>query len=168
MTTKSGELQRLLYAASDTAEWASLVPTTTKPSGDGVITWKRPENQQAADAIELLFVGSDAENETFSVRVWKWLKDTGGIWWPQLQIELTITLGNIDASAFLAGGYMADTVVKAAGDASSNAILISPANDTPGCAILRPEATDLLEIELNTGGSAASMNVLYRRIREYV
>ncbi|MBC8868021.1 MAG: hypothetical protein H8E44_01320 [Planctomycetes bacterium] len=161
MSIHSGELQRLLSAATVATEWVAKVPTATEPTGDGVIQWRRKGQKEAADKLELLFVGSNAANETFSVRVYKWSRDADGLWWPQMQVELAATLGDVDASAYGTDMFMADTVANTIGDAT--VALTSPANDVPAAAILEPQAAEKVEIIFNLG-TAASANVLYRRL----
>jgi hypothetical protein len=148
--------------ASAATSFTAKVATTTKPSGDGVIPRSGYENTlpQQDDLLWFKPWGTNANNETFDLRLWGWTKDSSatGQWEPSLILELNVTLGNIAASKGSLS-FDADTIVLAKGDASSK--IVSPANDLPGSVTVDVVGYHLLEFDFDSTGSATS-SVLYR------
>jgi hypothetical protein len=111
----------------------------------------------------LVPIGSDANNETFSMRVWGWSHDSNDVWWPTLIVEVAVTLGNIDAGDHGTNYFMADTITRTYGDSGTR--IISAANDLSAWICADHLGAELIEVDFDSTGAAA-MNVLMRRIQQ--
>jgi hypothetical protein len=106
--------------------------------------------------------GTDANNETFDIRVWGWSKVVGAeLYVPHLIAELAITLGNIAATPVGANHFLADTIVVTKSE--PNAIISSPANDSPAFALLHLHGAQHIEFEFKVGTGAAA-NCYWRTV----
>jgi hypothetical protein len=166
----SAHKNRLAFSANSTATaFGTLVPTTTKPSGDGVIDMLAESIGWGMGVfvpkfLFVQFLGSDANNETYSAKLTGWSPDNQAtpIWTP-IEIGLfAVTLGNIAATAYGTNNFLADTIVLTRGDANMD--IISPANDEPASLILHTRGCQLLQFEFNTDAVATDMNALIRPI----
>lgn len=103
--------------AADTS-FPSKVPTTTEPSGGGVI------NRSVAgdgSGLHLVFYGTGDADDVFDTRVIGWRKVTGGptgLWVPTIIAGLTCTLGTatgVAGSEVVATELFADTITITSG-----------------------------------------------------
>lgn len=113
---KSYPWKQTLSSNSTDTDFTAKVPTTTEPTGTGVIDLDG-SYRHANEVPETLIVmpyGSDANNETFNMRVWAWVPDeeSATIWIPQLLSELAVTLGNISYGDKGTNHFLADTLVE--------------------------------------------------------
>lgn len=160
--TKSENAFPILTTASTAADFTAKTPTSTEPSGDAVLKLRRDyRQQQTSDFLHVIPIGTDAADEAFSMRVWSWTLDNNGVYWPTLLIEVSVTLGNIDASAHGTDYYQADTITRTYGDSSSR--IISAANDLPAWLVVDPLGAHYLEFDFDKN-TAAAMNAIVRRI----
>lgn len=154
---------------------ACPVPTTTKPSGAGIIDlfdgdYGLATNTYMPKFVQLQPYGTDANDEQFEMRVLGWSKTAGDIgnitaesWVPQLLVKVTVTMGNIAAAIYGTNHFLADTIVVDKGD--GDASVISPADDTPASILLHTRGCELLQFDFSlttalTEGVAA--NCLWR------
>ena len=155
------DFQDVLPTDSTDSSYTAKVPTTTEPSGDGIISL--PEvGKFVPEHVFLMPYGTNAANEVFAMRVWGWGYDrTDKLWIPFLLNETTCTLGNIVASKG-ANTFLCDTliVVSAQGD-TGNTTFISPVGDVPGSIIMPTNGARKLEF-LFKKSTAAAANCLYR------
>lgn len=165
------ELQAALAANSTATSFSAKIPTVTQPTGAGV--WdlldasNRNKDGGTAKYVQLIPYGTDANNETFDMRLWGWNKtaDATPVWIPQLLLEVQCTLGNIDAAAIAASHFMVDTIVIVEGDTAGAEGLINTAADTPASILVRLRGVELIEFAFDlTGGAAA--NCLWRTLDE--
>lgn len=106
--------------------------------------------------------GTDAANETFDMRIWGWSKVTGAdLYIPHLIADLAITLGAVAATPVGALHLLADTIVVT--KAEPNIIVSSPANDTPGFALVHLHGAQHVEFEFKVG-TAAAANCYWRTV----
>ncbi len=155
------------FAADNAAtSFTNKIPTATKPTGAGVVDLYDASDPRCvrpyiAKFIQLVPYGTTTDNTTFDLRLWAWNKAhfSTPIWVPQLLLDLTCTLGNIDGTALATSGLMVDTIVINEGD--TNAALISTADDTIASILVHLRGAEVLEFSLDLTG-AVSANCLYR------
>lgn len=143
------------------------------PSG---VQAHQPTGDEQANSIIFRFFGTDANNESFSARVWGITRGTGTVvttetrsWEVILLAEFLVTLGNLAGVAgtqIVAADFEADTIVRTYG-ATEDVAVSSPTNDVRGAwARLDHLAFPLLGVEfddaVNSGAAAASCNALFR------
>lgn len=149
----------------------SPTPTTTAPSGDGVIDLQgaglsiTTDDAHCPDMLMVQPYGSDAANENFVMQAYGWQTfdeptDTTNhlkLWVPMLLVECTVTLGSITFTDVLASGLLADTITLDKGNSSLHTFS-SPANDLPAYLIVDPLGSRYVEFkfDLDAGGSAAA------------
>lgn len=165
--------------SSNASALATLIPTATKPSGTGVIDLQDPDYgygmkklDRVPQWLNLIPIGTDANNETFDMQVWGWKRgvsssgDDQAEWTPILLLQLAVTLGNIDASAvYGTNSFMADTLTVTHGQDDAGSDLVAPistAADFPASCRLHLRGCELVEFEFsNNGKTAATMNCLW-------
>lgn len=158
------ELRRALSANSAASAFTAKIPVATKPSGTGVFDLFDRDlgiatHVCAPDYIQVIPFGTDANNETFNLRVWGWSRVTELLWIPQLLCELAVTLGNIDATAIGASHFLADTVVLtygAAADSGTGTSILAPANELPCSALVHLRGSELIEFDFDLVTAAAA------------
>jgi len=147
--------------ATDSADtsFPSRVPTVTEPSGDGVVDIQG--SGVASTWLMLVPFGTDANNETFDVRVVGW-RNVGTLWIPTILLQFSATLGNVVGVAgtdVLATHFLADTVsdpVAGMGSVGVNCQPSSPANDTPAHYLFDTRGCPKVEILFDLTGAAAA------------
>lgn len=160
----SAALAKARTADATDASFPSKVPTTTAPTGAGVLDVAVDPAATTQRHLLLLPYGGDAENETFKLRVIGWKATTNGLWVPTILAELTCTLGTatgVDGSDVENEMFFADTLVLAAGYSSDAVRVTSPANNTVARALVDLEGHRKVEVTFDRNGSAASCNALY-------
>jgi len=127
---------------------------------------------------EIMLIGTDAANQTFSYRVWRWsqvvnLYDAGITQWhPNLVETGVVTLG---AQTGVAGGVvvatqlypdaMTKTATRSDVGNATNAVFDGPSTpDDNSCSLrIDPKGDALIEVEVTrNGGTAASIGLLVR------
>lgn len=139
----ASKLRLLMSSAStNTTALAASIPTATKPAAvagsSGVIDFTNGDTGtgqtlKVPSYVQFFPFGTNANNEDFAMRVTAWypyLASGGTIWIPRLLLQLGVTLGNIDATAFgPALSFMADTITVTSGPPEGPyRCLISPAS----------------------------------------
>lgn len=166
-------LRKALSVASTNNGFAAKIPTTTKPAASSTravvnlydATYGIATDTFVPQYIQLVPYGTNANDETHNLRLWGWSKttDTTPVWVPQLILDLSVTLGNIDASALESSAFMADTItVNVGGDEATK---ISSAGDTPASILTHLRGCELFEIEFDIGTGDAG-NCLWRVMDE--
>lgn len=152
---------KVLTTNSTAASFASKVPTTTAPSGAGVLTL--PVTQIMPAQLSLIFYGTDADNETFKSRVIGW-KLVGTLYIPILLAEVTCTLSattGVAAATILNTEFFADTIVLTAGTPAGSSVVFSPTGELVAHLLVDLEGFSIVEITFDMNSSAASANALY-------
>ena len=146
--------------ATDTS-FASKVPTTTKPSGEGVINLKR--EARASQWVELVPYGTGDANDVFEMWVIGW-REIDGLWVPKRLVKLTCTLGamtGVAGASVLATELFCDTVTASMGISNVSYELYSPADDTACHVKVQTGGNELLELIFDaTTGDPTGMNCL--------
>lgn len=158
---------RKARAANSTASaFASIVPTVTEPTGQGVIEMGEAGSSPAA--LMLVPFGRNSDGDTFKIRVWGWRKvSLGTLWVPTLLLEATCT---VSALPGVSGADLTDS------DLFCDAITVSVGNENVGYELLAP-GTDLIAhilvdakgcrkvtIDFDIDSGATEMNCLYARL----
>jgi len=150
-----------LYAANSTAtSFASLTPTTTTPSGDGVVKIANAHGR----SLRLMLIGEGADNATGNFRVVEWYPVTNGtgltLYIPVHLIDVSVILSaavGIAGSVVLNTERFADTITYTAGTLDYE--LTSPADDRPGMLAVRHRGASHIQV-LTDIVTATSLNAL--------
>lgn len=171
-------LRRISTTDFTSTAFTAKTPTSTKPSGNGVIDLRsaalglaKALGEAVDDQMLVQPYGTNAANENFHMRVWGWAKGSSldstlkDSWIPILLGEFVVTLGSIDASDPLGSTmFLADTITESSGDTAAIET-VSPTNDLPAWFVLDTRGCELIEFDfdLDAGGNAAaSANCLWR------
>jgi hypothetical protein len=141
--------------------YPSRVATTTRPSGDGVITIEQT-GRFTRNNVMLVPYGVGADNVTMSARVLAW-REASGLWVPTIVCEVACTLSTavgVAAATVINSERFADTLTLTFGNAGVDCQVFSPANNTAGHVVLDAKGATILEVIFTTGGSATSCNAL--------
>lgn len=152
---------KLLTTNSTAASFASKVPTTTAPSGAGVLSL--PVTQIVPMRMALIFYGTDAGNETFKSRVIGW-KLVSTLYIPVVLAEVTCTLsdavGVADAVVINTERFV-DTIALTSGYPAGSSVVFSPTGELIGHLLVDLEGFSIIEVTFDMNSSAASANALY-------
>jgi hypothetical protein len=160
--TKTGDYVKGLTTNSTDTSFASLVPTVTEPTGDGVITWGGGY-EQASSTIMVVPFGAGADNSTFALRVTSW-RNISTLWIPVLLGEFACTLSatvGVAGTSVLATDRIADTITAVL--APANAIIVSPTGEEIGYVMLDAVGSTKIQFSFDMTG-ATNGNVLYARL----
>lgn len=150
--------------ATDTS-FASKVPTTTKPSGEGVIQLR--QNGYAADELLLLPLGTGDADDVFDMKLIGW-KEAGNLWIPVPLLLVTCTLGTpvgVDGEEVDDSEKFCDTITAGFGVSNVSYQLFSPTNNTIAHVRAKTNGFDLVEIDFDTTtGDPTGANCLYAAI----
>lgn len=162
-------LRKAQSSNSTDAAFSAKIPTLTEPTGTGVFDLLSKDvalGQNASIPRHVLInpYGTDANDETFSLRLWGWSKtqDSTPLYIPTLITELAVTLGNISAAAIGANHFMADTITVTDGAAEGpGRSVISPEGDVGASALIHLLGCRYIEFAFMLGTGAA-MNAYWR------
>jgi hypothetical protein len=145
---------------------STFLPTATLPTRAGFHTLDFTGETRGSFVWVQPF-GTDANNETFDMRVWGWSLTQGlstPLYIPMLLGEFNVTLGNIAATEIAANTFIADTIVAAGTDGiyvDGAANIFSPANDRPAYFELDLKGSQYIEFDFDSTASATS-NAFWR------
>ena len=174
MATEAQQMKAAVSTVATSTSFTAKTPTTTKPSGgNGVVdlfAFDTGQSQGAhvPDHMVVNPYGTDANNETFDMRVWGWSRNVNDssstpTWEPFLIIEVNVILGNISTTAReSATTYDADTITAERGDTETVRI-VSPGDDLSAYFIADITGCELIEFDFDMTGTAGA-NALYRFI----
>lgn len=154
ITTRFNAFARLFATNSVAVAITNLVPTFTKPSGNGVLDVSKLESNVA----QFVFYGTRtaADNETFIGVITTW-KPFGGLWIPLKQITLTtLTQGTStgdNSSDVEANEYFADTIVGTSHAASAQ--MISPGGEAIAQVLVDLQGALFVQAQLARGTNAS-------------
>jgi hypothetical protein len=158
-------------ADSTSASFPTRIPTTTEPTGDGVIDLLAAAGgtRVVPTWLDIVPYGTTTADQTFKVRVVGWRK-VGTLWVPTTLLEFTATLGTATgvSGATLGTTYLfADTV----GDPATGKGAIgvdcqptSPADNTVASYMVDTRGSAKVEILFDRNSSAASCNALVAQV----
>jgi hypothetical protein len=152
--------RKMLAANSTNATLGTVprVPTTTLPAL-AIDFRDRPPSW-----VKLVPFGTDANNETFTARLWGW-QLVGTLWVPTILVQFLATMGNVNGVAgtdVLNTDFFCDTLgdpTAGFGTKGYDCQPHSPANDTPGFYEVKAQGCQLFELETAVG-TGASGNAL--------
>ena len=85
---------------SASTAFTAKIPTVTMPSGSGIhdLSGGRSGGGSVPSYLQLVPYGKDTNNDTFNMRLWGWnsTSDATPLYSPQLLLDLSLVLGNID------------------------------------------------------------------------
>jgi hypothetical protein len=156
--------QKLFSTNATNASITELVPTTTAPTGDGVINsitfGGTCDSGWGGNAVLLNFYGVGANNNTFTARVTIW-RLIGALWIPLRLTELSGTLGlmvGVALSDVLNTERFADTLTESTAYTTAKEI-VSPANDSIAAVKLDILGATKIQVQFNKG-TCTSVNGL--------
>lgn len=152
------------------------VPTTTEPSGSGVIAWGRG-GEVAATALKLIPYGVGSDTNTFNMNVYGWehypeLQQVGlGLWVPVMLAtftgcELDSGMPGLAGAVLGSTQYFCSDITLALGNSGISVEVVSPghANNKIAHVVIDAKGARYVEVRFGTGGSATSANALWRRM----
>jgi len=159
-----------------TTSYPTLSPTTTKPSGNGVLSLAAisPTNLReitsrppATDCISLVFFGVGATGAYFNARIVGWSR-VGSLWLPLPLASFLCTLGSstgIAGQAVTNSEKLASTISVESGNSITPASVIIHSPASPGIAsvLIDAEGCELLQL-IGVKGSTTSFNALVRAV----
>lgn len=170
MSATALPLRQAMDANSTATAFTAKIPVATKPSGTGVFdVFAAALGIATAHCLpkflQVIPFGTDADGETFDLRVWGWSRVLGGnLWVPQLLTQLAVTLGNVSGAAIGTNHFLSDTLVATDGavaDSGTGTSILSPENDTPASALIHLRGCELIEFDFDLG-TAAAANAYWR------
>jgi hypothetical protein len=160
---------RALATNSTATAFTAQTPTLTEPSGTG----KFDLNNYLIDGrlpthIELVFFGTDGDNDTGDCRVYIWNRSEDGVYVPRLLLDASLVFGNIAASDIAANTFMVDTITQNDGPAAGTywQSIIDCQEDMVGSIIVGLRGARYLSFDFDRvgGQEAASLNAYWRGI----
>lgn len=146
------------------------VPTTTMPTGTGVITMGSPDGSLTSNGLILIPFGAGSATQAFTMTVYAWYATRGvssnTIWVATTLASFTCTLSTVpglagtevDASQLFCG-----TITLATGNANVSNEIISPTGNTVGHILLDAKGARRVEVRF-AKGTATSANCLVQRM----
>lgn len=179
--TLSMDLRKARSVNQTSNGYVAKIPTIAEPVGDAntatgasvIDLSATPKGDRSQNFLLIIPYGTGSSNGTFSLRVVGWSRIPGiqttqpSLWIPINLLELACTLGTptgVNGSPIVAAELFVDTITVTkgstlSGEAPSENIL-SPANDTIGCALVDLKGFQKVELSFTTGGSATDCNAL--------
>ena len=155
----------------------SKIPTTTQPSGDGVIVFGHGGGEDCPGHLMLIPYGAGSATNTMNVQVIGWratrLNIGVKLWIPVVLCTYAVTLGTgtgVAGADLTTTALFATTITSTGGPTfitsgaapvSIDWLQISPGSNGIGMISQRSFGFRLLEVIFNTNSSATSCNALY-------
>jgi hypothetical protein len=168
--------------ATDTS-FPSKIPTTTEPTGNGVIDFRgqRVAGAVVPNLIQLTPVGTGANDAVLTgMRVigWRRLKSktpttTRDLWVPTILAEFATVFGNVTGVAAGTGGpagalaatyFFMDTITLVTGTANVSNEIVSPTGDVIAHIQMDMKGFPKIEITFDLGANATAANCLVARL----
>jgi hypothetical protein len=169
LSTKSDDWAKAYSANATDTSFTSLIPTTTKPSGSGVIQWRNIGDDTAPNAILFEPYGTGADNSTFDFRLIGWSAAPAPglttLWRPTRLFAATATLSamvGIAGAALIETERSVDTIASVVSWLSA-VEYSSPTGDLQASVLIDGLGFELLQFSVDLTG-ATGANFLYRRV----
>ncbi len=170
--TRSDYFQLVYRTANVTdSSITTPLPTLTKPSGDGVLTFG-DGGGATANGLQLVPYGAGSGTNTFTMAVYGWRQTEGAggalpIWIPFTLATFTCTLAtppglsgaDVNASQLFCG-----TIAMVVGNANVSNEVVSPTGNTIAHVLVDTKGSKLVEVRFGTGSSATSCNALWAKV----
>lgn len=162
IVNKSQSLAKVRTTNATDTSFASKVPTTTEPTGEGVVSVRA--KGVVPEAVVVYPYGTGDADDVFDMKVLGWRK-VGTLWIPVPLVTLTCTLGagvGVSGAAVTDSEKFCDTVTAAGGISNVSYQLFSPTGDLVAHALVWTNGCDKLEFIFDaTTGSPTGMNALW-------
>jgi hypothetical protein len=158
--TPASHFQRLRVTSATDTSFASKVPTTTEPTGAGVVDLTI--NPLVGRQLLLVFFGAGNDDTTFDARVIGWRK-VGTLWVPCPLATLSCTLSSavgVAGAEVVATDRFVDTVTAGFGNEDDKVWLFSPTSNLIARVLLDLDGFPKVEVIFDLTG-ATSANCLY-------
>lgn len=163
--TRVGAYQKFYETNSTDASFPSRIPTTTAPSGNGVLV--PPGSglggaRNAPSAAMVVPYGVGADNTTFKIRIIGW-RLIGTLYVPTILCEFTCTNSTavgVAGATVVATERFADTLTANAFNPSGGVEAVSVANNTPAHFLVDCKGCQYIEATFDMNASATSANAL--------
>lgn len=159
-----GEMNRVL-AVSHASTLPALAPTVTAPTTEGTFDRVGPTGAVSAAKLKLVPFGTDADNETFTMRAVGW-NQVGTLWVPTVLWESLCTLSTavgVAAASVINTEFFCDTIAATTagmGVANVDNVITSPADDTPAHVVIDCRGSQRVQV-IFALGTGAGANALY-------
>lgn len=160
MTVNVSKLEKVRATSSTDSSFPSKIPTTTAPSGAGVVG--DPIVQGAPEWLQVVPFGEGADNSTFDLRVIGWKPTANNLWVPLILAQAACTLSaavGVSGADVTDGQRFADTITLTQVQANVDSKLSSPTGDLIASFQVETRGSVLIEIIFDLG-SATGANAL--------
>lgn len=163
--TQTNEWVELLSTNSTDTSFTANAPTTTEPTGAGIVDLFRIAGK-VHNNVAFIFYGTGNDDTTFDARVTGWQK-VSTLWVPVPLLEVSCTLGTsvgVSGASVTDSERFADTVTVAAaytGLANTAYRVVSPTGNLIAMLMIDMAGLPKLEVEFDRTGATAC-NALYR------
>jgi hypothetical protein len=169
---------RLLRAANGSdSVFAARVPTTTQPTGAGVIVMPgAAQESEGLSLLDLLFFGTPGSASTFGFKIIGWsptdylfnkaTSDSVPLWIPQELCAGTATIGTLAGSSSFSvpsSSSFTTGLTITNGNVNVDCKVHSPADNMPGSLMVDAEGAQLVEV-LMMSADSATFNALWRAL----
>lgn len=158
MTAYASKFQLARSSGSTDSSFPSKVPTTTAPTGTGVISDPLNGNE-STQWIQVVPFGEGADNSTFDLRVISWKPTTDGLWVPTILAQAACTLSatvGVNGADVTNTQRFADTIALTQVQANVDSKLSSPVGDLVGSFLVETRGSTLIEITFDLGSATAA------------
>lgn len=162
----AASFRQALASNSVETAFAAKIPTITKPASAGVVDLLGEGLKDGVyENILVIPYGTDADDETFDMRIYGWNKDpTSGtnLWIPFILIDVSVTLSSAVFTVKAASSFMPDTITENAGAEGASVITSTgEANVSSAHMVVPTRGAELMEFDFDSTGAAA-MNALWK------
>ena len=161
MTSYASKLELARATSATDSSFPSKVPTTTAPSGAGVLSDPLTGNA-STQWLQVVPFGDGADNATFDLRVIAWKPTTNGLWIPTVLAQAACTLCTavgVTSADVTNTQRFADTIALTQVQANVDSKVSSPTSDLVGSFLVETRGATLIEITFDLG-SATGANAL--------
>lgn len=170
--TRSIPLKAVRGTNSTASSITEPIPTTTVPTGDGVIPMGETFGEECANSLKLIPYGTTTSGNAFTMKVYQWdvvppIRSTIGglpLYVPTLLASFTVTLGNVTGVAGTdvnASQLFATTITLTTGNANVSNEIISPGSNVLAHIIVDAKGSQFVEIRTAVS-TATDANCLYK------
>lgn len=161
--TRMRPLSKALSTSATDASFPSKVPTTTEPTGIGVLELQRLETRATFPSnIFLIPYGVGNDDHTFDMRVIGWRK-VATLWVPTVLTQVAVTLSTavgVAGAAVTNSERFADTISITIGNSNVSVEVVSPANNTVAHMVVDVKGSQKVELTFDLG-SGTNCNALW-------
>lgn len=157
MTAYTSKLIKVRTLSSTDSSFPAKVPTTTQPSGAGVVG--DPIVQGAPQWVQVVPFGEGADDSTFDLQVIGWKVSTLGLWVPTILAQAACTLSTavgVDGYEVTSSERFADTISLTQVLTNVDSKVSSPAGNLVGSFQVETRGSAFIEVIFDLGTATAA------------